>query len=87
MELDDVPEAEVAVAVTVTAVLASPQVRRLVRRGAIYSLAALLKGGGELAGAVRSLAWRIRPETPMVGNGLEDITWAPTNDQIENRDG
>lgn len=89
MDFDDVPEAEVAVAVAVTAVLASPRVRRLVRRGAIYGLAVLFRSADEMAGAARSLAGRIRPGMPMLGNGLEDITWAPTTDQATevDRDG
>ena len=88
MDLDEVPEAEVAAAVAVTAVLASPKVRRLIRRGAVYGLAALLASAGGIAGAAQSLARSFRPGTPRLENGLQDITWPAASDQVgeANRD-
>ncbi len=73
MDLDEVPEAEVAVAVAVTAVLASPKVRRLIRRGAVYGLAALLASGGGIAEAAQSLSRSFRSGTPGLEHGLQDI--------------
>ncbi len=42
MDLDDFLEPEVAIAVAVTAAIASPPVRKVVRKGAVYGLAGLL---------------------------------------------
>ena len=45
MALEDYMEPEVGVAVAVTAAVASPQVRQVLRRGAVYGLAGLLMAG------------------------------------------
>ena len=45
MALEDFMEPEVGVAVAVTAPVASPQVRNVLRRGAVYGLAGLLMAG------------------------------------------
>lgn len=42
MALDDYLEPEVAIAVAVTAAVASPSVRKVMRRGIVYGLAGLL---------------------------------------------
>ena len=42
MALDDYLEPEVAIAVAVTAAVASPPVRKAIRKGAVYGLAGLL---------------------------------------------
>jgi Tfp pilus assembly ATPase PilU len=81
MDLDEVPEAEVAVAVAVTAVLASPKVRRFIRRGAVYGLAALLASGSGMAEATQSLSRSFRSGTPRLEHGLQDITWPAASDQ------
>jgi hypothetical protein len=49
MALDDYLEPEVAVAVAVTAAVASPKARRIMRQGAVYGLAGILKAGDGLA--------------------------------------
>jgi hypothetical protein len=50
MDSEDLVAPEVAAVVAVTAVVASPQVRGLLRRGAVYGLAgALLAGDGIMA--------------------------------------
>lgn len=82
MDLDEGPGAEVAVAVAVTAVLASPKVRRLIRRGAVYGLAALLASGSGIAEAAQSLSRSFRSGTPRLENGLQDITWLAASDQV-----
>jgi hypothetical protein len=53
MELDDFLETEVAAAVAVTAALFSPRVRRVLRRGLVYTVA-----GGLIAGEVATSAAR-----------------------------
>jgi hypothetical protein len=56
MELDDFLEPEVLIAVAVTAAVATPGVRRVLRQGAVYGLAGLMMAGDRIAGAARSAA-------------------------------
>ena len=56
MALEDYMEPEVGVAVALTAAVASPQVRGVLRRGAVYGLAGLLLAGD----AISSLAQGVR---------------------------
>lgn len=56
MAVDDFMEPEVAIAVAVTAAVASPPVRKAVRRGLVYGLAGLLTAGDKIMGAARDLA-------------------------------
>jgi hypothetical protein len=56
MALDDFMEPEVAVAVAVTAAVASPPVRRVLRRGVVYGLAGLLMAGEKISAAARGIA-------------------------------
>jgi hypothetical protein len=56
MALEDFMEPEVGVAVAVTAAVASPQVRNVLRRGAVYGLAGILMAGD----AVSSLAQGVK---------------------------
>jgi hypothetical protein len=60
MALDDFLEPEVAVAVAVTAAVASPPVRKAVRRGIVYGLAGLLTLGDKVAAGARSVAENAR---------------------------
>jgi hypothetical protein len=56
MALDDYLEPEVAIAVVVTAAVASPPVRKALRKGAVYGLAGLLTLGDKITAASRNLA-------------------------------
>ena len=56
MALEDFMEPEVGVAVALTAAVASPQVRSVLRRGAVYGLAGILMAGD----AVSSLAQGVK---------------------------
>ena len=56
MALDDYLEPEVAIAVAVTAAVASPPVRKVLRRGLVYGLAGLLVAGDKLSAAAREIA-------------------------------
>lgn len=56
MALEDFIEPEVGVAVALTAAVASPRVRSVLRRGAVYGLAGLLVAGD----AVSSLAQGVK---------------------------
>ena len=53
-------ESEVGVAVAATAALASPRVRAVMRRGAVYGLAGVLKAGDMAASAARGVAAGVR---------------------------
>jgi hypothetical protein len=54
--LDDYLEPEVMIAVAVTAAVASPPVRKVLRKGLVYGLAGLMTVGDRVAGAARNLA-------------------------------
>jgi nucleoside phosphorylase len=53
-------ESEVGVAVAATAALASPRVRAVMRRGAVYGLAGVLKAGDMVGSAARGVAAGMR---------------------------
>ena len=56
MALDDYLEPEVAIAVAVTAAVAFPPVRKVLRRGLVYGLAGVMLAGDKIAGAARQIA-------------------------------
>jgi hypothetical protein len=56
--LDDYLEPEVLIAVAVTAAVASPPVRKVLRKGLVYGLAGLLTVGDKITEAAHSLAER-----------------------------
>lgn len=56
MALEDYLEPEVGIAVAATAVVMSPQVRDVLRRGAVYGLAGLLRIGDAVSAAANSAA-------------------------------
>jgi hypothetical protein len=56
MDLEDFWEPEVVIAVGVGAALASPPVRRVLRRGAVYGLAGLMIAGDKIAALTRNAA-------------------------------
>ncbi len=65
MDLDDFLEPEIAVAVAVTAAVATPGVRKVLRKGAVYGLAGLLMAGdkiSELAKTAADKAQQMMPE-------------------------
>jgi hypothetical protein len=55
MAVEDYLEPEVGVAVAVTVALASPRARRVMRRGAVYGLAGVLKAGDALGSFTRGV--------------------------------
>ena len=56
MEFDDFLQPEVGVTAAVVAVVASPQVRRVVRRGAVLGLAGVLMAGDAVSAFGRGLS-------------------------------
>jgi hypothetical protein len=55
MDFEDILEPQVAAAAAVTAVVASPQVRNVLRRGAVYGLAGVIMTGDALTSFARGL--------------------------------
>lgn len=55
MEFEDFLEPEVGIAAAVVAVIASPQARKIVRRGAVYGLAGVLMAGDVMGAFVRGV--------------------------------
>jgi len=60
MALEDYVEPEVAIAVAVTAAVASPPVRKALRKAAVYGLAGLLTAGDRIAAMSREIADRAK---------------------------
>lgn len=56
MALEDFVDPEVGIAVAATAAVMSPRVRGVLRQGAVYGLAALMKAGDSLGSAARGVA-------------------------------
>jgi len=56
VDLENYAEPEVAVAAVVVAAVASPPVRRSLRRGVVYGLAGLLVAGDKVAAAASAVA-------------------------------
>ena len=69
MALEDYLESEVAVAVAATAVALSPRARRLLRRGAVYGLAGVLKATDVVTGAARGVARGVSSQGGPGGGG------------------
>ncbi len=64
MAIDDYLDPEVGVAVAVSAVVFSPPVRRVVRRGAVFGLAGIMMAGDALATLVGGLGRGVRQAPP-----------------------
>lgn len=73
MALDDYLEPEVAIAVAVTAAVASPPVRKVLRRGLVYGLAGLLMAGDKLSTAAREIAHSAQQTAGPANNAKTEI--------------
>jgi hypothetical protein len=60
MALDDFLEPEVGIAIAVTAAVASPGARKVIRKGLVYGLAGVLMLGDKLKEAASSVAEKAR---------------------------
>lgn len=67
MALEDFIEPEVGVAVALTALVASPKVRSVLRRGAVYGLAGLLTAGDAASSLVQGVKRGAQKATPVEG--------------------
>jgi hypothetical protein len=74
MALDDFVESEVAVAVAAAAALASPRVRGVLRRGAVYGLAGLMTASDTISSFARAMANGAQQGSTTAAQGLQDIT-------------
>jgi hypothetical protein len=75
MAVEDFFDAEVGIAVAVTALATSPQVRNAVRRGLVFGLAGLLRAGDTLGSAAQGMAQSAQ-ETTQLGASLARDTAA-----------
>lgn len=73
MDLDDVFDPKVAVAVAVTAAVTSPPVRKAVRQGAVYGLAGLLIAGDRLSAITQSVAENAQEAARSTKQAAEEI--------------
>lgn len=73
MALDDYMEPEVGIAVVLTAAVASPKVRRTLRKGAVYGLAGLMMAGDTLTRLARSAASGLKDAAGSAADKLEDV--------------
>ena len=72
MDLDDVFDPKVMVAVAVTAAVTSPPVRKAVRKGAVYGMAGLLMAADRLTSAANSAAEGVRSTASAFGEVTTD---------------
>ena len=77
MDFDDYLEPEVAVAVAVTAAVASPPVRRVLRRGIVYGLAGLLIARDKVASVAGSVTRGARKMTQSAPGAAPPAPSAP----------
>lgn len=77
MAVDDFVESEVALAVGVAALLFSPPVRALARRGAVSGLAGVLTAADLLRSGVQVFGHGVDPTRTGASRGLEDIVEQP----------
>lgn len=82
MALDDYLEPEVAIAVAVTAAVASPPVRKVLRRGLVYGLAGLMVAGDKIAGTAREIARSAQQTAAPAGAAPHDTEQAPPPSRV-----
>lgn len=73
MAIEDFFDAEVGIAVAVTALATSPQVRNTVRRGVVYGLAGILRAGDAMGAAARGVAQTAQETAQSGGSVARDI--------------
>ena len=69
MDFEDFVEPEVGITAAVVAVVASPRVRRAVRRGAVLGLAGLLTAGGAITSFARGVSQGAQSAMSQSANG------------------
>lgn len=74
MDLDNLAEPEVAVAVAATAVVLSPPVRRVLRRGVVYGMAGALVASDAISSFARGTARGIQSAASTAGGAARGAT-------------
>jgi hypothetical protein len=82
MALDDYLEPEVAIAVAVTAAVASPPVRKVLRRGLVYGLAGLMVAGDKVTSAAREIAKSAQQTAATAGTNAQETAQAPSPPRV-----
>lgn len=72
MALEDFADPEVGIAVAATAVVLSPPIRNVLRRGAVYGLAGILRMGDAVGGAARNVAIQAQQTTTSAMNAAQE---------------
>ncbi len=75
---EDFLDSHVAVAVAGTAVVLSPRVQRVLRRGAVYGLAGALRAGDAITAFARGAARGAQESASAATTGMADAAAEPT---------
>jgi hypothetical protein len=78
MALDDFLEPEVAIVAAVTAAVASPPVRKVLRRGLVYGLAGLMVAGDKITSAARQVAQSAEQTAAAARDAAQESAPAPS---------
>jgi hypothetical protein len=71
--LEDYLESEVVVAVAATAAVLSPRVRGVLRRGAVYGLAGVLRAGDAISSAAPALSQGAQQAAASAASTVQDV--------------
>ncbi len=73
MALEDYLESEVVVAVAATAAVLSPRVRGVLRRGAVYGLAGVLRAGDAISSAAPGVSQGAQQAAASAASTVQDV--------------
>ena len=73
MALEDYLESEVVVAVAATAAVLSPRVRGVLRRGAVYGLAGVLRAGDAISSAAPTVTQGAQQAAASAASTVQDV--------------
>ncbi len=73
MALEDYLESEVVVAVAATAAILSPRVRGVLRRGAVYGLAGVLRAGDMISSAAPAVSQGAQQAAASAASAVQDV--------------
>jgi len=73
MALEDYLESEVVVAVAATAAVLSPRVRGVLRRGAVYGLAGVLRAGDAISSAAPTVSQGAQQAAASAASTVQDV--------------
>ncbi len=73
MALDDYLESEVVVAVAATAAVLSPRVRKVLRRGAVYGIAGVLRAGDVISSTAPAVSQGAQQAAASAASTVQDV--------------